>query len=443
MPRTLLAVGGCRDLVKHHTTVKILIFNQDWFAAELRDMGYEVVLCGTGDHMDVKLTSSMHHIDQVLQDMPSGFAPDVILWMDNSAPLLLIGLEDCKVPVIFYSVDTQHHYELHSQLATAFDYVLIAQRDYMFYFAETGTPMEWFPLWAPRYVEPSKDKKFDLTFVGNLNFKLNPARVKFFEDLQKITTINVQQGAYWEIFPHAEIVVNQTVKGDLNFRVFETMMSGPLLLTERNSNGLLDLFTDGEHLVTYERGNPQSAADISKELLSDRTRMKRIAEAGRSEILAKHTARHRALELSRIISCVRKRQSNVRRYFATMINHNIVSTTTEEEARGMSVKAIVASLRAAQSAFDEGAIPTDIETAHLIRACVRYDRLIGTGAGAELLRIYAEAFPSNLLLGLAEVRSRLNQGRRLEAKELAARLSTAPSTEVFTLAENTISMLLA
>jgi hypothetical protein len=423
--------------------VKILIFNQDWFAAELRDMGHEVVLCGTGDHMNVKLTASMHHIDQVLQEMPSGFEPDVIVWLDNSAPLLLIGLEDCKLPVIFYSVDTQHHYELHSQLATAFDYVLIAQRDYMFYFAETGTPTEWFPLWAPRYVEPSNDKRFDLTFVGNLNVKLNPDRVKFFGELQRLVTINVQRGAYWEIFPHAEIVVNQTVKGDLNFRVFETMMSGPLLLTERNSNGLLDLFTDGEHLVTYERGDAQSAADISKELLSDRVRMRRIAAAGRAEILAKHTAQHRALELERILRRVQKRQPNAHRYFATMINHNIVSTSTEEEARGMSIKAIVASLRAAQAAFDEGATPAEVETAHLIRACVRYDRLIGTGAGTELLRMYAEAFPSNFLLGLAEVRSRLNQGRQLEARELAARISSASSTEVFNLAENTISMLLA
>jgi hypothetical protein len=57
--------------------------------------------------------------------------------------------------------------------------------------------------------------------------------------------------------------------------------------------------------------------------------------------------------------------------------------------------------------------------------------------------MYAEAFPSNFLLGLAEVRSRLNQGRQLEARELAARISSASSTEVFNLAENTISMLLA
>jgi hypothetical protein len=422
--------------------VKILLLNQDWFATELREMGHEVVVCGMADHMEVKLSSTMYHIDSVLNDMLNGFTPDVIVWLDNSAPLLLIGLEDCKIPVIFYSVDTQHHYELHSCLALAFDYVLIAQRDYMVHFAESDTPMEWFPLWAPRHVESSNDKRFGLTFVGNLNAKLNPARVQFFEELEKITPIHIKQGAYWEIFPYADIVVNQTVKGDLNFRVFEAMMCGPLLLTEKTSNGLLDLFRDGEHLVTYERGNAASAATIARELQVDPARMKRIAEAGRAEILAKHTARHRAIEIEKIIKSLRKRTPTVRRYFAMMINHNLVSTSTEEQARGLSVKAIIAALRAAQCALDEGAEPTDVETAHLIRACARYDRLLGTGAGAGVLRSYAEALPNNYLLNLAEVRSRLNQGKLMEARELAARISSEPSAKVFDLAESAVSMLL-
>jgi hypothetical protein len=59
-----------------------------------------------------------------------------------------------------------------------------------------------------------------------------------------------------------------------------------------------------------------------------------------------------------------------------------------------------------------------------------------------MLRACAEAFPNNRLLSLAEVRSRLNQGKRLEAVELAARISPDPSSKVFDLAENAISMLL-
>ncbi len=422
--------------------MKILLINQDWFASELRDMGHEVAVCGPADHMEAKLGATMYHIDHILTEMLNGFAPDVIVWLDNSAPLLIIGLEHCKIPLIFYSVDTQHHYELHSYLVKAFDYVLIAQRDYMVHFAETETPMAWFPLWAPRLVAPSKEKKFDLTFVGNLNAELNPARVKFFEQLQEITPIHIQHGAYWEIFPHAEIVVNQTVKGDLNFRVFEAMMCGPVLLTEKTSNGLLELFTDGEQLVTYERGNAQSAADIANSLLSDPARMNRIAEAGRAAIISKHTALHRAIELDKIIRGIRKRTPTAHRYYAMMINHNLVASTTEDTARGLAIKATIAALCSAQYALDEGAEPPDVETAHLIRACIRYDRLVGTGAGAEMLRACAEAFPNNRLLSLAEVRSRLNQGKRLEAVELAARISPDPSSKVFDLAENAISMLL-
>ncbi len=424
--------------------MKILLFNQDWFADELREMGHEVVVCSMGGHEGgVNLGPSIHHIDNVLSETLNGFTPDVIVWLDNSAPLLIIGLENCPIPIIFYSVDTHHHHELHSCLAYAFDYILIAQRDYMLHFTETGTPMEWFPLWTPRYVEASKEKKFNLSFVGNLDAKLNPARVKFFDELKNLAPIHLHHGAWWEIFPHSEIVVNQTVKGDLNFRIFEAMMCGPLLLTERTSNGLFDLFTDGEHLVTYERGNAQSAADIANSLLSDPARMHRIAEAGRAEIVAKHTAQHRALELEKILKNVSKRPPTPRRHYAMMINHNLVSTSVEAKARGVSIKGVIAALRSAQLALEEGVAPTDVETAHLIRACLRYDRLVGTGTGSEMLRAYSETFPANYLLNLAEVRSRLNQGKRVEATELAERLSPGSTSQVFELAENAISMLLS
>jgi hypothetical protein len=248
--------------------VKILVFNQDWFVEELRSMGHEVRTCGYAEHLTVKVPQRINCVEDILKNL-GNFSPDVLVFLDDSMPALLYeGLNTCSIPKVFYSVDTHHHNQVHALIAPLFDHILVAQKDYIPTFAESGTPTTWFPLWASRYVEASSEKKFGATFVGNLDAKLNPRRVAFFETLQKKIPIHIAHGNYWEIFPHADIVVNQTVKGDLNFRVFEAMMCGPALLTERTPNGLFDLFEDGKHLVTYEPDNVDEAAEKVTRLLN-------------------------------------------------------------------------------------------------------------------------------------------------------------------------------
>jgi hypothetical protein len=422
--------------------VKILILNQDWFAEELRLIGHEVLTCGVSEHLDVVIPHALHHIDSIIKLLPNGFHPDRIIWLDNSSPLLLQGLEESDIPIIFYSVDTQHHYELHSYLARCFDYIYIAQADYMENFAEHRNYLDWLPLWAPRRVEASFDKRFEATFVGNLNARLNPERVSFFNRLQEILPIHIAQGAYWEIFPHAEIVVNQTVKGDLNFRVFEAMMCGALLLTEHSSNGLLDIFSDGQHLVTYTKNDIHDAAAKIRQLLDNKPRMREIARAGREEVLTRHTAMQRAEKVDRCIRSLEKRSLPANRYFATMINFNVVSANLEECSRPISIKAILAAMSSAEKALTHGAIPTDVEVVHLIRSVLRYERLVGTKAAYNLLQEYGEVFPGNKLLLLACIRKFLNHGEIQAARKLAVDHFQEQPSEVFTLAEQAVLTIL-
>jgi hypothetical protein len=422
--------------------VNILLLNQDWFATELRTLGHTVRTCGTALHLDVVLNLPLNHLEKVLAEDLNGFAPDIIIWLDDSAPLMLCGLEDATVPVVYYSVDSHHHHEMHGRLAAAFDHVLVAQRDYLPCFAESGTPCEWFPLWAPRYVEASQEKRYDLTFIGNLNRELNPARVEFFEQLQARHPIHLGHGAYWDFFPFAHIVVNQTVKGDLNFRVFEALMCGATLLTERTPNGLLDLFNDGEHLVTYERSDADAAAAQARELLENPARMRAIAAAGRAEVLARHTPLARAHRLDQLIRTVQKRPRDPRRHFAVMINFGFVSTVTESTSALVSALAAQAGLDSARRALSEGAQPSDNDVVHIVRLTTNYDRLTRGSLGAELLREFAAAYPEKHLLTLADLRQRLNRGELPEARRLAAQISSQPADLVFHAAEQIVSSVL-
>ena len=118
------------------------------------------------------------------------------------------------------------------------------------------------------------------------------------------------------IFSASKIVFNRSVLNDLNMRVFEALASGSLLITNvlvsndpgdndlagnglagncLAGNGQAELFRDGVHLVTY-RASEDLLEKVRYYLEHDEER-ERIAAAGRAEVLAKHTYRHRMEEM--------------------------------------------------------------------------------------------------------------------------------------------------
>src|SRR5262249_11185838 len=179
---------------------------------------------------------------------------------DDSNPLLVLGLEEASCPVALLSIDTHHHAGWHAPLARAMDLALVAQRDYLPAFAAAGAPhARWLPLWAPDDLPaPAREKTIAVSFVGSLDAALHPERVALLAALPPRLPLHVGAGPYAEVFGRSRIVFNQTVRGDLNGRVFEAMACGAMLLTERTGNGLTDLFADGEELITYPRGDVEA-----------------------------------------------------------------------------------------------------------------------------------------------------------------------------------------
>jgi len=77
-------------------------------------------------------------------------------------------------------------------------------------------------------------------------------------------------------------------------RVFEAMACGAFVLTDRQKD-VLSLFEDGLHLATFSDGD-DLVNKINYYLIQDDVR-KKIAAAGRQEVLAKHTYVHRVRTL--------------------------------------------------------------------------------------------------------------------------------------------------
>lgn len=422
--------------------MRILVLNQDWFTRDLRAAGHTVTTCGISHHLDVQIEVPLSHIDTIIKGLPEEKKPDIIVVLDNSAPMILSGLEACPIPIIFYSVDTHHHGALHLALSNIFDYTLVAQKDYLPLFSEAGLEAHWMPLWASQFVTPVAQKKHGAVFVGTLNPKLNPERVKFFDELRTKVDMLCMTGAFPEIFSTSEIVINQTVKRDLNFRVFESMMCGAMLLTERIDNGLFDLFEDGKHLVTYEKGNVDEAAALLRSFLADPKRCREIAACGREEILRVHLETHRAQRLIEIIKNVKKKTSPVI-CWSGMMNYAILGRNMAKLDTSLSNRAYLCALRVAEEAINRGEVLTEQLSCYLVLAAHRYDSALRSDAGLRLLQRAREAYPDLLLISLACMRTWLNGGQREKAEELARKISPEDVYATFMHAETAIASLLA
>lgn len=416
--------------------MKILVLNQDWFVPELREAGHTVATCGFAENMEFRIEVPLVHIDNLIRYV--GFEPDRILVHDNSSPIGVTGLEESQVPVVFYSVDTHHHWELHRELYNLVDLMLVAQRDYLPKFEELGHHPLWLPLWASRYVEPIPHKAYGAVFVGTLNRKLNPQRVEFFELLQQRCPLLCTSGDWASIFATSQLVVNQTVRGDLNFRVFEAMMSGALLLTERSGNGLLELFRDGEHLITYEKHSVDEAAEKIRSALADPATAARIAQQGRDEVLRAHLPVHRAQYLLTLLERVEKRSSSTR-FIAAMANYASLGITMERLKMHGPARAYLAAVRALEQSLDHNEEVREALAAVAVFACARYESYMTSGAGDAILHRLAERFPQLPIFGLARVRSHLNRGEFAEAERWARRVcSDVPPSSLFHTAEAVI-----
>ena len=423
--------------------MNILVLNQDWFVDEYRALGHTVSTCGIGSNLDIVLPTPLVHLDNIIKDHLDGVRPDVVLILDNSAPIVVEGLAETDIPLVFYSVDTHHHGELHECLTHVVDYMFVAQRDYIKVLEQKAScPLEWLPLWPSiEEIETSEDKDYGAVFVGTLNKELNPDRVEFFEALSKEVDLLFKTGKWWEIFPKSEIIVNQTVKGDLNFRVFEAMICGSMLLTEDASNGLKDLFKPGEHLVTYKKGDVKDAAEKIRYYMDHTDEARKIAKAGREKILAEHTTKSRAARVLEVLKTVMRTECD-KRFFSWMINFTALSTRLLKIDTNLSKRALLNALRTGEQALIRQEQLDQYMTFQFVYACCQYDIWFQARGGETLIAQAVDRFPEIDLLKLAHIRNLLNNGSPQEAQELAKSIGNLPLETIYTAAEKAVTELL-
>jgi len=255
----------------------------------------------TGFDVDVK---------KIKESLSNDFAPDFYLWVESVDGYFPKNINSLGCPTACYLIDSHVNLQKHLEWAKNFDFVFIAQREYLKEFKEKSNPNTfWLPLAADPIVhsKKSEQKFYDVGFVGSVNSALHKRRIYLLNKIKKEVNLHYERcfdEEMADVLSKSRIVFNNAIKNDLNMRVFETLSVGSFLLTDRTyNNGQDEMFIDGEDLVVYE---DEEIVEKIKFYLNHEELREKIARRGNQIALAAHTYFHRTEELLNVVTGKKK-----------------------------------------------------------------------------------------------------------------------------------------
>lgn len=289
--------------------MRILYLQGGRFVRALRDRGHEVVTAGEQHWLDHVLTGEQFSVREAVHRM--GGEPDAILLELFGRRPFVRGLEETDLPILAYVIDAplnlywlRHHLRL-------VDRALIDQKPGADALRGEGIDARWFPLSVDEHnlagLKPKQTPGSGIVFVGRFT-ESRPRRrwlVNYLAEQVPVHLAGGDRDAFlqprdvYHLYADSKIVLNENLFDGWTMRAFEAMGAGSLLLTERVSETGGELFRDGTHLVAFD---PATLVEKARRYLSDDTARRRIAEAGRAEVLAKHTHAVRAAEIEQHLS---------------------------------------------------------------------------------------------------------------------------------------------
>ena len=276
----------------------IIWIGNPFFSAKLERPGVSLCRldCKVGEYLD--WTGICSRAAGQGCDMP----PDLVVVADKSQPPFVLDMEDFPCLTALYVVDS-HVHSWFPAYAQGFDLCLVSLKDDLPKFGGKRLLPEQI-VWCPPFLIPEPidpdapeavEKLYDLLFVGTIDVAINPERIEFLKKFKCLEPrLEYMRGTYRKLYPQARLVLNHSIAGDLNFRVFEALGCGAALLTPKIGHGLEELFTDGEDLFLFDQNDVPAAAAKARELLARPELLQQVARNGFNKVAAKHRAGSRA-----------------------------------------------------------------------------------------------------------------------------------------------------
>jgi len=285
-----------------------------------------------------------------------GFRPDMALQVEILGERRLVtGLDRVDCPTLLWCVDPHLNAHWHAAWAKLFDLTCSTQRAWVPALRGRGAgDVRWLPWFGSE--QPWKgmgERNTDVAFVGRIT-RQRPARRWLREFLEARTggfNLAVRQDldfrAMIDLYGDARIVPNESICGEVNFRLFEAASCGCLVLGQDIAEQA-ELFEPGremdvcahavelEHKLEFYLRNPRLASAMGR--------------AARERVRADHLAAHRAARLLEYAADATTRRARGRA--AETWTALTVAAMREADVIGLSAAEVLTRLEKAESGGD-------------------------------------------------------------------------------------------
>lgn len=186
------------------------------------------------------------------------FQPDMIIQQETlGARVLLQGLEDFECPAVYWSIDTHLNFFWQRFYARNFDLVLTTQKSWAGRFQKMcGTSAAWLPWFGRNRAWTPWDKRdVEVSFVGRIT-EHRVIRAWMADFLQKEYQADIRENMSFarmlDHYSRTRFVPNESIAGEINFRLFEAACCGALVLNQKLMEDIQDLYEPGKEIVVFE-----------------------------------------------------------------------------------------------------------------------------------------------------------------------------------------------
>ncbi|WP_319469621.1 glycosyltransferase [uncultured Pseudodesulfovibrio sp.] len=232
-----------------------------------------------------------------------GFTPDLVVQCEVlNRRTVVTGLDEMDCPLIYWGVDPHLNAHWQSAYARLFDMTCVTQRKVIPDTQRQGAKdVRWLP-WYGRKIDIADGKReFDLAFVGRVT-EQRPARKWMLEYLERkwgnfnlAIRDGLDFGGMMELYRSSRIIPNESILGEVNFRLFEAASCGCLVLGQALGDEQEELFRPGREFDTYA-DIVEMDSKLRKYMHEDRL-TQAMGRAAHERVQREHLPEHRAQRL--------------------------------------------------------------------------------------------------------------------------------------------------
>lgn len=221
---------------------------------------------------DIQYDLATVHFDDILNQLPDGWQPDLVLFWSPEYQGIPTGIEHGPYPLVAAVGDWNMGFRALREMLTAFDYIFTDRRG-VEVFQKAGYSNVGHALLFGFDPQDHRrmlgvEKVYDVSIVGNLNHDVQRERSKWLGRIAKLADkyhVKILSGLYGEdytrVLNQSKITFNRSIRGEMNMRAYEAPACGSLLFYERENLEVHEVYTDREHCVLYGHEDLEKLVD--------------------------------------------------------------------------------------------------------------------------------------------------------------------------------------